>query len=356
MASIYSNSFLTVAAAKSSDSQGGLFSSAPPEHLGHPISYKTRLRKAIEIQVRHSLSHDAFWQSTDESKLPLFRRGWAYQERLLAPRVLNFTSNELVLECLEDSVCECSNITESYMRLIPFPKPEFTRSLESDNSRINLACANWNLMVACYSNLELTFESDKLPAISGIARRIQEVTNDTYLAGHWKSQLPRSLSWTSVQPATSGSRSRTSQWLAPSWSWVSVRGPVRFHGGHSDMDMDTADLICAGCETAPGKLIGGVTSGFIALSGSLLPLSSLELAGEMRAWSLAGFDDYQEAKNNFNERRTTLWMMPLYLHVEVAGTETYRHLGCIVLRETTTLVASVPNLDVVQIKKEIRDN
>lgn len=35
-------------------------------------------------------------------------RGWAYQKRLLAPRVLHFCQKELVWECQEFSGCKCS--------------------------------------------------------------------------------------------------------------------------------------------------------------------------------------------------------------------------------------------------------
>ena len=115
MSNIYTNSFITVAEAKSSDGQGWLFSSTLPEHLGHAIPYTNGISSTMNTYARQSLLHDPYWIAPEGDKLPLFRRGWAYQERLLAPRVLNYTSNELVMEYLGDVICECSGIKSRYI-------------------------------------------------------------------------------------------------------------------------------------------------------------------------------------------------------------------------------------------------
>ena len=47
----------------------------------------------------------------------------------------------------------------------------------------------WHRLVAQYSARKLTYESDKLPVISGAAREIALSTHDEYLAGLWKGDL-----------------------------------------------------------------------------------------------------------------------------------------------------------------------
>jgi hypothetical protein len=37
----------------------------------------------------------------------LFRQGWYFQERILAPRMLHFANRELIYHCREGKECEC---------------------------------------------------------------------------------------------------------------------------------------------------------------------------------------------------------------------------------------------------------
>ena len=76
-----------------------------------------------------------------------------------------------------------------------------------------------------HSSLNLTEESDRLVALTGVAARWQYVTGWTYLAGVWKETLLRDLCWRR-------SWSQTSKTLAErrpiSWSWVSMHDKVAY--------------------------------------------------------------------------------------------------------------------------------
>lgn len=76
-------------------------------------------------------------------------------------------------------------------------------------------------VVEHYSKTKLTYGSDRLPALSGIAARQQRVTRDQYLAGMWKESLITQLSWEVL-----GKKSRRPEWRAPTWSWASIDGDV----------------------------------------------------------------------------------------------------------------------------------
>jgi hypothetical protein len=80
---------------------------------------------------------------------------------------------------------------------------------------------NWYSIVSDYSACQLTFAEDKLPALSGIASRCQRITQDEYLAGHWRINLVQSLFWNVGAQA-----SRVKTYRAPSWSWASTNGTV----------------------------------------------------------------------------------------------------------------------------------
>jgi hypothetical protein len=87
----------------------------------------------------------------------------------------------------------------------------------------------WYKIIADYTARSLSFPRDKLPAISGVAREISpflppppELDRPKYLAGLWCGPLlPLQLLWV---PASKTKRCET--YLAPSWSWASVLGPV----------------------------------------------------------------------------------------------------------------------------------
>ncbi|KAF2108727.1 hypothetical protein BDV96DRAFT_259211 [Lophiotrema nucula] len=85
----------------------------------------------------------------------------------------------------------------------------------------------WRRLVNLYSGCSLTYESDALPAISGLARRFQEVVEDEYLAGLWLKDLPNGLLWFSNY---TGDGAFTSQNFdgAPYWSWASRRRSAQY--------------------------------------------------------------------------------------------------------------------------------
>jgi hypothetical protein len=52
-----------------------------------------------------------------------------------------------------------------------------------------------NVIVEQYSALNLTKQTDKLPALSGLAALVREKTQDVYLGGLWLSDLADGLLW-----------------------------------------------------------------------------------------------------------------------------------------------------------------
>jgi hypothetical protein len=84
----------------------------------------------------------------------------------------------------------------------------------------------WYDLVSSYSGRCLTKTSDKLPAIAGLAATIHEIAQDSYLAGHWRIELERSLFWRTDQEVVSPEPTRCRDYRAPSWAWPSVDGGV----------------------------------------------------------------------------------------------------------------------------------
>jgi hypothetical protein len=145
---------------------------------------------------------------------PLGRRAWAFQERLLSSRLLSYTNDQLIWECQQLAKCE-----SVVLDLKPHLKvPDLTFEKEA-------VYRYWLGVVASFSRCDLTFARDKFPALSGIASEVGNLVADTYLAGLWKSDLHGALLWIPSLANTSP----VAQYRAPSWSWASVDGDIRYN-------------------------------------------------------------------------------------------------------------------------------
>jgi hypothetical protein len=275
MADIYQNSFLTLAATASSNGTGGCFSStktvAPSEHELKGLKPLVDLDRII---VRTKLLHWTWPPSKASMELyPLLSRGWAFQERILSPRVLHFCKDELLWECREERICECGSLPvlpETKKQLyVPrneaAPRRTFGRKtwrrafdkikitmfgrnktslkrqglsrrahglIEYQEEASNVtnpekleAAENWHRVVEQYSSLSLTKSTDRLPALSGLAIRSSPILGE-YLAGLWKHSLISDLMWRINK--LEHDIVRPTKYVAPSWSWASVTGPVSF--------------------------------------------------------------------------------------------------------------------------------
>jgi hypothetical protein len=108
--------------------------------------------------------------------------------------------------------------------------------------------AMWHLLVEDYSRRKLTFLTDKLPAIAGIAHVFHSSHSGPFLAGIWGEELPIGLLWrhTCSETERSGRRPKELETL-PSWSWTSVEGPVSWlkmyvQNMRSDLVLETPNI------------------------------------------------------------------------------------------------------------------
>jgi hypothetical protein len=102
-------------------------------------------------------------------ELPLSSRAWAFQERLLSPRILHFTENELIWECSEGIECECSGIHDTYWDV-----PNKTTSLSRlwADEPLSKIDRQWQDIVSLYTAKSLTFSNDIFPALQGLAKMV----------------------------------------------------------------------------------------------------------------------------------------------------------------------------------------
>jgi len=118
MADIYRQSYLTISATWADSPYGGLFIKPEAMRVG-PVMF----RKTPALPSLESWTTNLKLQSIAD-EFPLFLRGWAIQERMLAPRIVHFCRQEIVFDCGEHSVCE--GVTSALTHSLS-PKQDFSK-------------------------------------------------------------------------------------------------------------------------------------------------------------------------------------------------------------------------------------
>ena len=264
MASIYGNSFLTLAATKSRDGAGGCFSVLDQRYQPAKMSGHSQDGSPYAIYVRRQLPHWGLAISAEMDPCPLLTRGWVFQERFLAPRVLHFGTHELRWECMQMSACECDAVKA--VSQVNNPKADYVFWLKQPKNTVQTA---WRHMVKDFSSLTLTYESDLFPALSGLVKQMQQYRQDRYLAGLWEDSLIEDLLWC-IPIVSRGYSHRPLKWRAPSWSWASVRNVVTYNE-----DAKAAAVYCKILETdcTPGgpDTTGELLSAYLKMSACVMP-------------------------------------------------------------------------------------
>ncbi|EMD84756.1 hypothetical protein COCC4DRAFT_88914, partial [Bipolaris maydis ATCC 48331] len=275
MGKVYMHSYLNIAAADADDGTKGLFRHHPSLLLG-------RQRVAVNTKELGSgpgytdyLMTDLMLWSRNLGRAPLHNRGWVFQERFLAPRNLHFFRDQIFLECNERTVCETfpKGLPSNIMNLTTVSVKyrlgkQQDPSVSSDRHGDEWKKLWYGDVVSQYSAMDLSVSTDKLIALSGIAKFFMARLEDKYVAGMWRSQLEDSLLWF-VNP--SGLLPRPLVYRSPTWSWASVDGHVRpnLHWEDRELLIHVEDVVLS---HATEDTTGAVTGGWLDLCGFLKPV------------------------------------------------------------------------------------
>lgn len=274
MADIYSNSYLNLAAAASSNSHGGLFRQRA-SYAARPCLVDLRWTNTPGPSRGLFYCYQPNEWETQVGIAPLYLRGWVCQEKLLAQRVLNFAQDQLYWECNEMHASEVWPAGLPPGTIIVFRKSVLREAANNQEPIISFDA--WNSVIRHYSAGALTKSSDKLIAISGVVQYFIAqgiLKEEDYLAGLWRPHLPQALMWKGPymagRPGGSTERYgvRPQPYRAPSWSWASIDWTVTPATERSSAEM-MVELIDASTAYVIGPL-GPVTSGVVRIRGFLV--------------------------------------------------------------------------------------
>ncbi|KUJ07807.1 HET-domain-containing protein, partial [Mollisia scopiformis] len=165
MADVYENSVVTIATLWASDCNSGCLNQRDIS----VVSIDHRMPDGVNQTVHVCEAHvHPVILNVPIASCPLYSRAWAFQERILSPRVLHYTDSEVVWECRSDLKCECGSI-------------EFGMEVSSLERSKDLR--ETLMLVSEYCMRDLTFDADKLPAMSGIGKRLCRLEWGSYFAG-----------------------------------------------------------------------------------------------------------------------------------------------------------------------------
>jgi len=228
MSSVYLNAYLTIAATTAKDSSEGLFRNrSPPQYIKMVyISEKGTNYQVLAFKLplrKEALPHE-YIDMEDEA---LSQRAWALQERVLASRTLHFGKHQMYFECnVGFSGENCLRLDHRYNKIEERAKDQASPDWVSDEDYKRLLVNEWANLLLSYTSRKLTHASDKLPALSGLAKVYEDKFEDKYLVGLWQNSLIDNLLWHTFGRGVT----RTTKYRAPSWSWANCDGMIVFNG------------------------------------------------------------------------------------------------------------------------------
>lgn len=281
MGSVYGGSNVTIAADGAIDGTEGCF--LKPHGYIDKVRVKPSKSETWDLCFDGNSMFDKY-----VNKSHLSSRAWALQERLLSTRTLHFTQTGLYWEC---RYCDASET--------------FTEGLSKNNDRNKfnrerrpLLFRAWPSIIESYIAAKLTFERDRMVAIAGLAKIVQNENDDQYFAGLWRKDIELQLIWKVMEP-----RQKKADYRGPSWSWASICGQsnVGFHQYYYPREENKEYSFFAHAQEAHVVSVGDDV--FRELAGGMLKFSiSAMLAGKISVgWSgskvieVDSLDDKKEA-------------------------------------------------------------
>jgi hypothetical protein len=262
MGEIYKNSWFNISATGFPDGNFSLYVQRNPATL-QPRKFNLSFcdgddRMPPQVWNGNYYCMEEFWQA-DITEAHANTRGWILQERLLAPRILHFSSRQIMWECKELEACEVfldgiptlmnsgfksAGLLEGPSSIHGVKLQVRQREAESDAKRklhghieasvitgvegivvredrskddrenagdsheeggkekfdnsekiYFVLLAKWREITGAYNSKRLTRYEDKFVAIAALASEMQKLTNEEYIAGLWKRNFLHQLAW-----------------------------------------------------------------------------------------------------------------------------------------------------------------
>lgn len=221
MGQIYSDATVTISAMASRGSTQGILQCSTPNLS--PVC--TLLPLYSHDTASESVSLGRLDLSEEDLRIltihgPLSSRSWTFQEMLLSRRHLFYGEHQIYWKCTAGYEAangvafgpkspSINSEVESSLNSFGAPPSCSMQTVSSSDAML----LQYYDLINDYSRRRLTFNKDKLPAISGIVQRLHPRIGGDYLAGLWSNDIVRGLAWWKE----GRSAKHVEQYRAPSW-------------------------------------------------------------------------------------------------------------------------------------------
>lgn len=231
----------------------------------------------------------------------LAKRAWCLQERVLPLRIIHFGQDQLHWECASTSLSESATTKLNTpgtgavreMRKVLTASPEEWYRLQTEIVKNKLPedgrlkqiygrghYGMWYQMITEYTKREVTKETDRLPALAGLAQAWVQRCPEIYACGLWNEDLAVGLLWAGssfyAPYGTPSNLKKPLERIAPSWSWLSLDGPIEYPLGKlGRVDIERPWFVGAFNQEAL-TTIGGSGPAFIRITGRVQPLVKMK--------------------------------------------------------------------------------
>ncbi|KAK2690543.1 hypothetical protein QWA68_010254 [Fusarium oxysporum] len=220
MGDYYSNSACCISASVAKDSQEGFLTERPLARF--PMD---DIALRIANHPTAGPGYTTFKASDDDRSLvsnihgsPLAKRGWCLQETALPKRILHWTLQGLYLQCQSSIFSEDSKVPHIYQAGCGHFSP---REVMTRPDKDIVFSGGWYQLISVFSKTQLTYETDRLYAIHGLASILIQRLRAEYFNGLFRPTLAQGLLWYHDSNRREADK-RPKDAQLPSWCWASA--------------------------------------------------------------------------------------------------------------------------------------
>jgi hypothetical protein len=290
MGDVYQNAILTIAASSSKSSDVSFLSArSRPERPYVNVVFKDQKQKAYNLMATRVTDYHKL---DDPEFGPIHERAWCFQEYHLSKRVVSYNNDEIWFKCRSKTRCQRQKHKSYDLR---GPSQVI---FQLQNFSDDLKLKNWLHIVSSYLERKLSFSSDRLAALSGIALLFQKATGWTYIAGVWSEMILACLCWSSFKDSPLPGVSNID--IAPTFSWASLTGqafylyPAMVYEDHPTTVVHTVFIRHSFIVVGQNPFDRVAPGAFIELEGPLLEVGIESKADRSECWAV-----YDECKWKF---------------------------------------------------------
>ncbi|KAF5875696.1 putative heterokaryon incompatibility protein [Botrytis fragariae] len=296
MGTVYRDALVTVYAMSSEASTGGIIPNPACQPVEKPsttlaLTDDNGMEVTVRVEPADRDIYDEDLHRLAESS-PLSSRGWTFQESILSPRHIYYGKKQIYWGCTQ-GFHDLKGMPSGYRfsqeehinRLLPVLHSTIPdTNMITDMERLILL-RSFRDMVWQYCQRDLTYDTDKLPAISGLSRLLQPAIGGDYLAGLWSCDMLDELCWV---PEMKSGCFHVKPYRAPSWSWAVTNNRVQFRRDTIIAPKDRiAELKIIDYKVVPkveNNPYGEIESAYLIVEGLTLPV--------LRAWQTRHLGNY----------------------------------------------------------------